>query len=261
MIFYYSGTGNSRYAADTLGGILAEDILDIASAKPDEQYIDGETIGFVFPVYSWGVPPAVLAFIGKLPERFINEIKRRKMPVWGVMTCGDEVALAPEMFEKALNKWGLKAESIWSVTMPNNYVLLPGFDVDSKDLEKKKLDESYDRLFYIGTGIEYHRRTVNVVRGRMAWAKTKLIYPLFKRWGISPKKWHYTDACIGCGICANACPSCNIVMKDGFPSWGNNCSSCLACYHSCPRHAVEYSNATKRKGQYFFPFAKPLIQK
>ena len=39
----------------------------------------------------------------------------------------------------ALSHKGWKCHAGFSVTMPNNYVLLPGFDVDKKELEEKKL--------------------------------------------------------------------------------------------------------------------------
>ena len=35
--------------------------------------------------------------------------------------------------------------------------------------------------------------------------------------------------------------------------WGMDCTSCLACYHVCPQHAVQYGKRTKDKGQYFNP--------
>lgn len=41
----------------------------------------------------------------------------------------------------------------FSVAMPNNYVLLPGFDVDKKELEKKKLDEAVGRVEEINDSI------------------------------------------------------------------------------------------------------------
>lgn len=252
MIYYFSGTGNSRFVADALSKSLYDTVKFIPDVDPVDEILTGESIGFVFPVYSWGVTPLVLDFISKLPEKFWNEVKATQTPVWCVMTCGDEVALAPEMFERALERKGIRAESIWSIIMPNDYVLLPGFDVDPKELEKKKLADAPARLREISDGILQHRRVVDVVRGSIPGIKSKLVYPLFKKWGIFPKKWHATDACVGCGICAGNCPLKNIVMKDGVPEWGNKCCSCLACYHSCPRHAVEYGKVTGKKGQYYF---------
>lgn len=250
MIIYFSGTGNSRLVAEELGSRLHEQSIRMEDVgKPMEP--TGESVGLVFPVYSWGVPPNVGQFLMTLPESFWENVKVNGLPVWVVMTCGDEVAKAPEMLMHILRKRGIEAQSIWSVQMPNNYVLLPGFDVDSGEVEEKKLRDCHGRIAEIAEGIGEGRETVDVVRGSWPRLKTGLVYPLFKRWGIRPKNWHYRSACVGCGICAKSCPQRNIAMVDGHPVWGPACCSCLACYHSCPRHAVEYGKMTARKGQYF----------
>ncbi|MDE5882679.1 MAG: EFR1 family ferrodoxin [Muribaculaceae bacterium] len=252
MIYYFTGTGNSEYVARQLAKQLLEMPYVMNANSPVEP--EGESIGFVFPVYSWGVPPNVEELILQMPASFWQRVNVEQLPVWIVMTCGDEVAMAPEMIKKILKKVGVAPESIWSVIMPNNYVLLPGFNVDSKEVEQRKLKEAPGRIREIGECIKAHRRCVDVVRGSMPRLKTGLIYPLFKRWGISIKKWHSTDACVGCGICAESCPQCNIVYDySGRPKWGPDCCSCLACYHSCPRHAIEYGKETAKKGQYFLP--------
>lgn len=252
MIFYFSGTGNSRYVAEELGRIIRENVFSITADNVPSDVPTGDSIGFVFPVYSWGVPPNVITFIQNLTEGFRNAVNVNHIPVWCVMTCGDEVARAPEMFRKCLADCGMEVESIWSVIMPNNYVILPGFDTDPKDVEAKKLEACGSRIKEIAQGLIQHRRVCDVTVGSMPGLKTRLVYPLFKRWGIFPKKWHYTSFCVGCGICARECPYGNVTMSDGFPKWGDNCCSCLACYHSCPRHAVAYGNATAKKGQYWF---------
>lgn len=252
MIYYFSGTGNSRFVADRLSSLLIEECRRITDVKASGEEVQGESVGFVFPVYSWGVAPLVIKFIDSLLPSFWDEVIRRQMPVWCVMTCGDEVALAPEMFAETVRRHGVEPESMWSVIMPNNYVLLPGFDVDSSDVERHKLEDADGRIREIARGIRQHSKSVDVVRGSLAWVKTKIVYPLFCKWGISPKKWYTTLGCVGCGICAGACPLKNVKMVCGLPEWGNDCCSCLACYHSCPRHAVAYGKATFKKGQYYF---------
>lgn len=254
MIYYFTGTGNSRAAASALAKSLYDNLLFIPHVNPFQETPDGESIGFVFPVYSWGVPPLVIDFIDRLGERFWSDVNNNGIPVWVVMTCGDEVALAPEMMLKALQRHKVEPESIWSVIMPNDYVLLPGFDVDSKELEHQKLDAAPLRIDEIVQGIKDRRKVIDVTRGSMPWIKSKLIYPLFKRWGVSPRQWHCTDDCINCGLCAKRCPLNNIEIDgSGRPKWGMDCCSCLACYHSCPKHAVEYGKATTKKGQYYHP--------
>lgn len=253
MIYYFSGTGNSKYVATTLANLLSSECKFIPATNCDHENPDEKDIVFVFPVYSWGVPPIVLNFIKRLPENFWERIALNQNCVHAVMTCGDEVALAPEMFLKAFKNLPVKIKSIWSIQMPNNYVLLPGFDVDPKDLEKKKLKEAPSLIMEVFEGIFQGIAGIHVVRGNLCALKTKLIYPLFKRWGINPSKWKYKATCIGCGKCAAVCPVKNIHLEQKHPKWGSNCCSCLGCFHICPVNAVEYSHSTEKKGQYFFP--------
>lgn len=253
MVYYFSGTGNSAFVATTLANFLSLKTLFIPDFDISEIEIPENRLLFVFPVYSWGVPPLVSKFISEMPQSFWESVNDRNLSVDCVMTCGDEVALAPEMITHDFKKVGVNVNSIWSVIMPNNYVLLPGFDVDSKMVEQSKLKNCKGRILEITQALSRGEKRVDVVRGSIPWLKTKLVFPLFKKWGIFPQKWHYTSSCIGCGKCSKICPLVNITMKKQHPVWGIRCCSCLGCYHVCPVHAVEYGKETIKKGQYIFP--------
>lgn len=261
MVFYFSGTGNSEFVAQTLANFLSMDLCFIPEVDPMSLTIPLEDILFVFPVYSWGIPPLIEKFIKDINLSYWDRVDSNGFSVNCVMVCGDEVALAPEMFRKVCKKCGFSVASIWSVIMPNNYVLLPGFNVDPKDLEQKKLEDCKGRILEIAQSINAGTKRIDVVRGSMPWIKTKLVYPLFKKWGIFPQKWHYLNNCISCGKCASICPLCNVKMQDKHPQWGRRCCSCLACYHICPVHAVAYGTVTLKKGQYFFPLRKILSRR
>lgn len=261
MVYYFSGTGNSTFVAKTLANFLSEKLVFIPEIEPGKMEVHEGRFLLVFPVYSWGVPPLVGKFIEEISSEYWNRLKEKGLSVDCVMTCGDEVALAPEMITKDFKKRGVVLNSIWSVIMPNNYVLLPGFDVDSKELEQNKLKESESRILEIAQSLSRFERRIDVNVGSIPWLKTKLVFPLFKKWGIFPKKWHYTDACISCGRCAGICPMLNVTMIDSHPKWGSRCCSCLGCYHVCPTHAVEYGKETKKKGQYLFPLPKIALRK
>lgn len=257
MIYYYSATGNSRYAALSLARRLLTKAIDIISPEASETVPEeGESIGFVFPVYCWGVPPVVKAFITQSGERL-----QRSPYVWSVCTCGDEAGIAMKVFSHYIKKLrGTGADALFSLIMPNTYVLLPGFDVDKKAVEEKKLSDAPGRIEEISLILENRTRGVyDVHQGTAAALRTRLIFPLFRRWGISPKLWHAAETCIGCAKCSRICPAHNIVMENGRPEWGKNCYSCCACFHICPVKAVGYGKLTRGKSQYIFPNGEDVL--
>lgn len=257
MIFYFSGTGNTRYVAESLGNLLEEDLVFIPGTDPNGVKLTGNRVLFCFPVYSWGVPPLVLDFIAALPDSFVREAKAAHIAVSMVCTCGDEVAETPAMFRNAITSRGLRTGGLWSVTMPNDYVLLPGFDVDPREVEDRKLDSSQGRIKEIAGLISRGEYREDFTVGKWPRLKSKVIYPLFRRWGVNSKRWHVSQECVGCGRCVTACPMHNIKLVTGKPHWGHNCVSCTACYQHCPAHAISYGKFTDGKGQYFC-HVKPL---
>ncbi|WP_300968718.1 EFR1 family ferrodoxin, partial [uncultured Duncaniella sp.] len=209
-----------------------------------------KSIGFVFPIYSWGVPPIMAEFIKSLPQNTIDFIRRNNIPVWMTATCGDETGNSHKMFRKIISKRGLILNGAWSVIMPNTYVLLPGFDIDSDDVRENKIKEAPKQINAIVNKIRRGEWEIKPTVGGIPFLKTALFYPLFKKYGIFPSRWRANDKCVSCSLCSKSCPVGNITMSKNRPQWGEDCTSCLACYHACPVHAIEYGNVTKRKGQY-----------
>ena len=76
MVFYFSGTGNTKWAAARLAAATHEDLIPIApymrvddsSHNIAEPFIlkEDERLGFVFPVHGWRVPRLVREFIRKM---------------------------------------------------------------------------------------------------------------------------------------------------------------------------------------------------
>ncbi|MDE5668742.1 MAG: flavodoxin domain-containing protein, partial [Duncaniella sp.] len=65
MIIYFSGTGNSRAVATELGRLTDEEVKAMTPSMRggDIEMTDSQRLIWVFPVYSWGVPPYVLDII------------------------------------------------------------------------------------------------------------------------------------------------------------------------------------------------------
>lgn len=263
MILWFSGTGNSRFVAERLAARLNQPLREMKPgivSTPLDIAGDDDKIIWVCPVYSWGIPPYVRSIIKKINFGSRSEALTHHL----VLTCGDDCGLAAEMWRADLRKRGWKDACAYTVVMPNNYVCMKGFDVDPKEIEERKLSEAPSRIDDIASRIssfhpESGKKETDVIRGRFAWIKTRIIYPWFIRNAMSPKEFHSTDSCISCGKCAAKCPLDNITMlpvntaasrTKKRPSWGDNCAGCLACYHVCPRHAVMYGKSTRDKGQY-----------
>ncbi|MBQ9666181.1 MAG: EFR1 family ferrodoxin [Bacteroidaceae bacterium] len=244
MVYCFSGTGNSRWVADKLEGLLLGQRSQELSKAEDSK----EVFGLVFPVYAWGIPKVVEEYIGE----HLQEIEAAEY-VYAVMTCGDDIGYADTVLKKRLNG---RLDAVFSVHMPNTYVCLPGFDVDKDEVAARKVRETLERLPQIAKDINERKRTTEVCRGGAARLKTYVLRPLFNRFLVTDKYFHTTKNCFQCKRCVRGCPLDNITTdKDGHVVWKHeNCTGCLRCYHRCPAQAVQFGWFTKNKGQKIHDF-------
>lgn len=252
MIYWFSGTGNSQWVAEQLSRRLGDRLINIAEciARNDFRHslATGESIGWVFPTYSWGPPPVVLDFVSRW---HIDGYKKNTTYCYMATTCGDDVGLAADIFAKALGYIGLVAA--FSIQMPNNYILLPGFDTDPAQMVIDKKAQAVKRIDHVANAIANHTHVIDVVTGKYKWIKSRIIRPFFVRHLMSDKHFTTTELCNGCGACATNCPMHNITIgNDHRPQWHGDCALCLGCIHRCPRRAIQYGSITRNKGRYHF---------
>jgi len=251
MILWYSGCGNSRFVADELSAKLNDNnmvfIPQAARDKTPLQFQEGEILGIIFPVYSWSVPKLVSEFLRQ--AKFIG----RPSYIFAACTCGDETGLTIKHLKKDLNKQGLTLDAFFSFQMPETYINLPGFKLDTPENAERKIDCTRTQL----------EETVNLIRqrakgnfdklkGGSSFLKSNILKPLFYGLLITDRKFRVSDQCIGCGICAKNCPLLNITMENDRPKWNGHCTNCMSCYHRCPKNAINFGKASIGKGQYFF---------
>ena len=286
MIFYFSGTGNTKWAASKLAAATREDLISIApymradesSHNLAEPFIlkENERLGFVFPVHGWRVPKLVREFISKMKilrepsdataenkAKAEDSLKNRPF-AYCVCTAGDSIGLTIENLNEVISQnpslqaLGItEVSSSYSLIMPESYIGLPFMDVDPKEREIRKKENAAQELAVVCEEIFDRKEGINrLVKGPIPWFFTKVVGGFFENVLITDKRFHVEkDRCVKCGICANVCPIGDIKGGHGeYPVWlhHKDCLTCFTCYHHCPHHAIEFGNQTQKKGQYYF---------
>jgi NAD-dependent dihydropyrimidine dehydrogenase PreA subunit/flavodoxin len=259
MIFYFSGTGNTRWAAEFLAQKTNEPLFFIPEElKGNCSYTlaDGERIGFCFPTHGWQPPHIVRQFIAKLHLQ-----NAEGHFCYALTTCGDSIGKTMELLNDDLHRAGLpEATSLFTLIMPESYVCLPFMYTDKPEREQEKINTSTKQLEQF-TDLILQRKSneVHTVKGIAPWVMSHVIGAYFNTRMISDKKFTVdADSCIHCGKCQQACPTGDILFDGSLPTWQHNdsCTCCLACYHHCPRHAINYGSITRQRGQYYFGHRK-----
>lgn len=252
MIFYFSGTGNSLEAAKSIGNYNDERLISISKKMNSKDGIfeytlkNNEIIGFVFPVYAWAPPKMVLEFIEKIKFNNYNNNY-----VFSVATCGANIGNTMKVLDNYLKKKGIELNSGFSLVMPSNYIIMG--DIDSKEVETKKLKSAEETLKNINTIIKEKRVGIfQIEKGFLPGMITSIINHLFNKHPMNTKKFNVTDKCTGCGLCERVCNAKTIKVKEK-PEWGDKCTQCLACINLCPVKAIEYGKNTQNKGRYKNP--------
>ena len=272
MIFYFSGTGNSKWGAKTLALETGDTLVSIPEViKSDCSFTleKDEHVGFIFPIHGWRVPNIVKEFLTKLTIKTLGEdTSHVKHYCFCLVTAGDSIGKAMERFQQQLKSVtvndALSLKAVCSLIMPESYVGLPGMDVDTKEKELEKKELASKQLKEFSNILKQHPHKDSnqiwgwnqLIRGPIPSFFSGPVGGFFERFLITDKPFHVDSRrCVKCGICANVCPVSDIKGGLGFePEWLHNgkCLTCFSCYHHCPHHAIEFGKRTQKKGQYFY---------
>lgn len=235
MIFYFSGTGNSAWAARQLARLIGDEAYDITSLKELPDMDNARLIGFVFPVYAWGAPEIMARFVKKLP--------RPQVFTFGVCTCGSDAGLAMKQLSKLY-----PLSSSYNLVMPNNYII--GSDTDDEGEILRKLTAARAELDRISGEIQQRERVYRVHEVRLAGIKSSFVNYGFNRFARSAKPFFAEDSCNGCGLCVENCPAHAITLREAKPVWAAQCYQCMRCINECPKQAIQYGKATAGRHRY-----------
>lgn len=252
MIFYFTGTGNSLFAAKRIHEELNHEIIDISRAVEEKKFSyilsENEGVGFVIPVYYYGIPSIVEDFIRNL------DLKYTGSPfIFSVMTCGASIGGADRMLKGMLKDREMKLSAVYSLPMVDNFIF--GYDLADQADQVIALNNAESKLKYIMKSIQVRGTSdkSSTVLDRML---TGIAYPLYRK-GRKTKKFYSDDKCTSCSLCEEICPANAIKMVDGKPEWiKEQCIHCVACINRCPVNAIQYGTATQKRRRYVHPILK-----
>ena len=244
MVVYFSGTGNSRYAARAFAKGLGEEPVDagvLIKQRGTAALTSESPWVFVCPTYAWRIPRVFEDFIRRTAFAGSRE-------AYFVMTCGGEIGNAARYLRALCEEKGFVFKGVLQLVMPENYIAM--FDVPAEE-ECDKIREEAKPALRAAIGAVREGRDFPAWRpGWLDKVKSGVVNEGFYRFYVKDRKFSAGPDCSGCGLCESLCPPNNIRLVEGRPQWGGNCTHCMACICHCPAQAIEYGKTSRGKRRY-----------
>jgi ferredoxin len=240
LIYCFTGTGNSLQAAKELAGLIGgadiKPILRGENAAPAGY----RKIGFVFPVYFWGLPLQVEAFLNSLDLG-----NSRESYFFAVASCGSVTGNSFATVNRILKGKGSALHYGKKVKMPDNY--LPAYE--AKPLTEELKTQYSECIKEIAHAVSENKK--------MPIGKENIFMTMFHNKissGLLNADKNFVVAdCSGCAVCETVCPAKNITMNNRVPEFHHHCEQCMACIQYCPSRAINYKQKTNNRKRYQNP--------
>lgn len=251
LIFTFSATGNSRHVAQCVAKDMHAQVYEIDKCLQQKELsfnvADKNTsIGFVFPVYFWGLPTIVRQFVEQL--KIVGEAPAY---VYDIVTFGTSLGEVHLQLRQLLKKKGITLNGNFGVRMVD--VWTPMFNVSNKERCLKRTLQAETKIKDVIVQIKERKK------GRRHWSTLPHFISMFETWlyPSARRTNHFhviNDRCTGCGLCARQCPVSAIQLNEQHrPEWHKTeCVACLRCLHHCPHFAIQYGKKTLKHGQFLY---------
>ncbi len=249
IIFYYTGSGNSLALAKYMQLKNPEsELISIPKAFANIEPITADVVGFVFPVYAWGMP--------RMLEDFLSQVKFDTKPyIYALVTRGGYSGKVLPQMNDYLKKKGQELSLGFGIKMPANFII--GYNPRGTEDVQEQMEKIKVRADKINELIKIkHKGLIDssfFLFDAISFSVHRLALNHFKK---GDKNFWINENCIDCHICEKICPRNNIQIVKEIRTWKHDCEMCLACIHWCPKQAIQYKNITAKRRRYTHPEIK-----
>lgn len=242
VLYYFSGTGNTKWVADKFQSIFKTHNIDLKLINiEDKEKVKNESLkknDFIIvgsPVHA-GFPPKIVC-------NFLDDVKFQNRNTKAIVysTQGRKSSSMPFFMAKCLKKRGYKIVVQASITMPHNYYFSMGKKIDKCIIEKLLLN-SEKKVKYIVENFINNKIIIESKSEIKIYCSKILCNILKKSMPRLSKSISSTQECNKCGLCLMNCPQNNITFENGHAIFHSKCILCMRCIHICPVNAIRYKN-------------------
>ena len=267
-VFYFSGTGNTRWAVERLREILTGrghgcEVYSVdLPGRPDDEKIkaivdSSDYTGFAYPVYGANLPPIM--------ERFIESVKNmpelnagHKKKLFFISTAGYVDSFGPLAAKRLLKGYNFDLRGYLSLRISNN--------ISSPKLKTKLISDS---------GLELRKEASVLQLAALAGKLSKMesyitgigpyLIPgiLIRKFAARGIRDNFLslgvrmDSCSKCMLCVSGCPTQSIAYDGREFRFNNGCTACMRCYNFCPAYSITL-DGKYADPEVFFRYRGPL---
>lgn len=247
-VFYFSGTGNTKYAVNALCKALSPaytaHIYDVCKGELPSQTAD--TVLLAFPVYGSAPPIPMRQFVHAHAAWWKG--KTVIVIVTQYMFSGDGAA----SLGRTVQKYGGNVRYAEHFRMPNNISDCPVFAVRNGEEAARLVRKTDARIQRFAQRIleeKPMRRGFSAISRAVGYVSQRALY----RKHEAEKRDRVTvdaERCVSCGACVRACPVQNLRTESQKVYAQGACVLCYRCVNLCPQKAITVLGKKAPRVQY-----------
>jgi ferredoxin len=235
---FYAKAINSLQDADKIANC---EIIPMGSNKGVVINKEYDSIGFIYPIYYWGIPKNVKDFVSDMIIK-----NNENTYFYAIATYGGFAGNGLKLLNKILLEKNIKLQYGKTLRIFSNYII--SFTMPGRFI--KLLEKSDRRLIPIIESIK--NKKMNSI-GKINKKFNQFYEKSIDTFKYEDKNYTVDGNCIGCGICKEVCPVNNIEIIANKPEFKHTCEQCMACIQYCPQKAINYKDKTQGKLRYTHP--------